>query len=59
MTEDQSQKLPRLRPELTLDKMKELCRGYLPELIGMELVSVSAGKLVSRLKVRHDLMAPN
>ena len=59
MTEDQSQKLTRLRPELTLDKMKELCKGYLPELIGMELVSVSAGKLVSRLKVRHDLMAPN
>jgi len=59
MTEDQSQKLPRLRPELTLDKMKELCRGYLPELIGMELVSVSTGKLLSRLKVRHDLMAPN
>ena len=59
MTEDQSQKVPRLRPELTLDKMKELCKGYLPELIGMELVSASAGKLVSRLKVRHDLMAPN
>ena len=59
MTEDQWQKVPRLRPELTLDKMKELCKGYLPELIGMELVSASAGKLVSRLKVRHDLMAPN
>jgi 1,4-dihydroxy-2-naphthoyl-CoA hydrolase len=42
-----------------LEKMKELCTGYLPGLIGMELVSVSPTKLLSRLAVRHDLMAPN
>jgi len=59
MAEDQLQKLPRLRPELTLERMKELCTGYLPGLIGMELVSVSSAKLLSRLTVRHHLMAPN
>jgi 1,4-dihydroxy-2-naphthoyl-CoA hydrolase len=59
MTEDQSQALPRLRPKLTLEKMNKLCTGYLPGLIGMELVSVSPQKLRSRLTVRHDLMAPN
>jgi uncharacterized protein (TIGR00369 family) len=59
MAEDQLQKLPRLRPELTLERMKELCTGYLPGLIGMELVSVSSAKLLSRLTVRRDLMAPN
>ena len=59
MTADQLQKAPRLRPELTLEKMRELCTGYLPGLIGMELVSLSPAKLLSRLPVRHDLMAPN
>ena len=59
MRRDQSLKLPRLRPGWTPDLMKEQCKGYLPELIGMELVSVIPGKLSSRLKVRHDLLAPN
>jgi 1,4-dihydroxy-2-naphthoyl-CoA hydrolase len=39
--------------------MQKQCKGYLPDLIGMELISVVQGKLYSRLKVRHDLMAPN
>lgn len=39
--------------------MQKQCKGYLPDLIGMELISVVPGKLSSRLKVRHDLMAPN
>jgi 1,4-dihydroxy-2-naphthoyl-CoA hydrolase len=39
--------------------VKKGCEGYLPELIGMELVSVIQGKLSSRLKVRPDLIAPN
>jgi len=59
MGRDQSLKLPRLRLDWTPDIMNEQCKGYLPELIGMELVSVEPGKLSSRLKVRHDLMAPN
>ena len=59
MAEDQRQSEGRLRPELTLERMKALCTGYLPGLIGMELVSVSSGKILSRLNVRHDLMAPN
>jgi 1,4-dihydroxy-2-naphthoyl-CoA hydrolase len=59
MGRDESLKVPSLRPEWTLDIMKEQCKGYLPDLIGMEVVSVIPGKLSSRLMVRHDLMAPN
>jgi 1,4-dihydroxy-2-naphthoyl-CoA hydrolase len=59
MGQDQSLKRPLLRPEWTLDRMQKGCEGYLPELIGMELVSVIQGKLSSRLKLRPDLMAPN
>ena len=59
MPPDQLQKLAGLRAELTLDIMRERIQGYLPELIGMELVSVEPGTLKSRLTVRHDLLAPN
>ena len=59
MGQDQSLKRPLLRPEWTLDRMQKGCEGYLPELIGMEFVSMIPGKLSSRLKVRPDLMAPN
>jgi len=33
--------------------------GYLPALVGFEVVSVSPGKLSARMKVVRDLMAPN
>ena len=33
--------------------------GYLPRLIGIEIVKISAACLVGRLPVRADLLAPN
>ncbi len=39
--------------------MQERLKGYLPELIGMELLSIKKGKLQSRLTVRQNLLAPN
>ena len=59
MTRQRSKTTPRLRTEVTLPFIKERSRGYLPDLIGIEFVSVEPGKLVSRLKIRKDLMAPN
>ena len=59
MGQDQTLKPPRLRSEWSVDRMQEQCRGYLPELIGMEFVEVIPGKLSSRLTVRSELMAPN
>ena len=59
MNEDPSKRPLGFRPELTLDKMQERLKGYLPELIGMELVSIKTGRLQSRLIVRQNLLAPN
>ena len=36
-----------------------LSEGYLPGLIGMEVREVGPGRVVSRLTVRRDLLAPN
>src|SRR6185369_364332 len=33
--------------------------GYLPALIGFEILSVEPGKLQARMKIRKDLLAPN
>ena len=33
--------------------------GHLPGLLGIEIVGLDAGSIMSRLKVRPDLMAPN
>jgi 1,4-dihydroxy-2-naphthoyl-CoA hydrolase len=59
MNRDQSKKPLSFRPEMTLDKMQERLKGYLPELIGMELVSIKPRRLQSRLMVRQNLLAPN
>lgn len=59
MNWDQSKRPLSFRPEMTLDKMRERLKGYLPELLGMELVSIKPGRLQSRLMVRQNLLAPN
>ena len=59
MTGDKSATRPHLRPEMTLRVMREWSKGYLPDLLGMELIDLAPGKLSSRLEVRHELMAPN
>jgi uncharacterized protein (TIGR00369 family) len=47
------------RPDMTLDKMQNRLKGSLPELLGMELVSIKPGRLQSRLIVNQNLLAPN
>jgi uncharacterized protein (TIGR00369 family) len=59
MEQQDSSKQPILRREMTLDGLQKSLRGSLPDLIGMELISVSQGRLTSRLNVRPDLMAVN
>jgi 1,4-dihydroxy-2-naphthoyl-CoA hydrolase len=48
-----------LRPEVTLDYLRNRQRGRLPELLGVELVSLESGVLVGQLPVRPILLAPN
>jgi 1,4-dihydroxy-2-naphthoyl-CoA hydrolase len=48
-----------LRPDVTLDYLRNRQRGCLPELLGVELVSLESGTLVGELAVRPVLLAPN
>jgi 1,4-dihydroxy-2-naphthoyl-CoA hydrolase len=48
-----------LRPEITLDYLRERQRGRLPELLGVELVSLESGTLTGTLTVRPEVLAPN
>jgi len=48
-----------LRPEVTLEILQKRAKGYLPGLIGIEVVSVEPGRLRSRLIARQRLMARN
>ncbi|GAB4176465.1 MAG: PaaI family thioesterase [Rhodocyclaceae bacterium] len=50
---------PRLRGEVTLEILNERGAGYLPGLLGLEILALTPGKLYSRLAVRPDLLAPN
>ena len=52
-------KLARLRPEVTLDILRDRGIGYLPGLLGIEILALTPGVLYSRLPVRRDLIAPN
>lgn len=54
-----SKRPPRLRPGITLEKMHQRNTGYLPDLIGIEWLSVEPGRVTGRMKVRRDLLAPN
>ena len=48
-----------LRPDITLDFLRERQRGRLPDLLGVELVSLESGTLTGKLTVRPELLAPN
>jgi 1,4-dihydroxy-2-naphthoyl-CoA hydrolase len=48
-----------LRPEITLDYLRKRQRGCLPELLGVELVSLESGTLTGKLTVRPEVLAPN
>jgi 1,4-dihydroxy-2-naphthoyl-CoA hydrolase len=44
---------------LTIEEMKTWGRGSLPGLIGFEVLEASPGRLVARMPVRPELLAPN
>jgi 1,4-dihydroxy-2-naphthoyl-CoA hydrolase len=48
-----------LRPEITLDSLRERQRGCLPDLLGVEVVSLESGTLTGKLTIRPELLAPN
>ena len=50
---------PNLSARMTPDYFKSFGVGYLPGLLGIEILSVGESGVESRLMVRKDLMAPN
>jgi uncharacterized protein (TIGR00369 family) len=48
-----------LRPEITPEELNARGAGYLPQLVGIEIVNVSAQGVTSRLALRRELLAPN
>jgi uncharacterized protein (TIGR00369 family) len=43
----------------TIDQLNARGQGFLPGLIGIEFISIEPGKLMSRLALRPELLAPN
>ena len=43
----------------TIDQLNARGAGYLPGLIGIEILSLEPGRLTSRLTLRPELLAPN
>lgn len=48
-----------LRPDVTLDYLRNRQKGRLPGLLGIELMSLGSGTLTGSLLVRDELLAPN
>lgn len=44
---------------ITLEQLNARGKGYLPGLIGIEILSVEPGRVMSRLALRPELLAPN
>jgi uncharacterized protein (TIGR00369 family) len=44
---------------LTIDEIKRLGTGHLPGLIGLEVLAAEPGRLLARMAVRPELLAPN
>lgn len=51
--------MSKLRPELSLALLKERGIGFLPGLLGVEILSLAQGVLTSRMGVEQHHMAPN
>jgi uncharacterized protein (TIGR00369 family) len=43
----------------TIDQLNARGKGYLPGLIGIEILNLEPGRLTSRLTLRPELLAPN
>lgn len=59
MDKESAGKYMRLRPGIDLEKMHLRNKGYLPELIGIEWLSIEPRRVTGRVKIRQDLLAPN
>jgi 1,4-dihydroxy-2-naphthoyl-CoA hydrolase len=46
-------------PMTTIDQLNTRGQGYLPGLIGIEIIGMEPGSLRSRLAIRPELLAPN
>ncbi len=44
---------------ITLEQLNARGEGYLPGLIGVEILSLEPGRVLGRLSVRPELLAPN
>jgi len=54
-----SAKTSSFRPEMTAEVFNSRSAGHLPGLVGLQILSVTAAGLESRLAVRQELLAPN
>jgi len=52
-------KTPQGHPGMTPEHFKTFGAGYLPGLMGVEILTVTAAGVESRMAVRRELMAPN
>ena len=59
MSKESAGKYTRLRPGIDLERMHRRNKGYLPELIGIEWLSIEPRRVTGRVKIRQDLLAPN
>lgn len=48
-----------LRPDVTLDFLRNRQKGRLPDLLGVQLISLDQGQLSGELVIRPELLAPN
>jgi 1,4-dihydroxy-2-naphthoyl-CoA hydrolase len=52
-------KTPQARSGMTPEHFRTFGAGYLPGLVGVEILSVTAAGVESRMAVRRELLAPN
>jgi 1,4-dihydroxy-2-naphthoyl-CoA hydrolase len=52
-------KTPWFRPELTAEVFNGRSAGHLPGLAGVEILTITAEEVRSRMAVRREVMAPN
>ena len=58
-TPDMNTRTPNLERRMTPEHFKTFGDGYLPGMLGVEIVSVGEAGVESRLAVRREVMAPN
>jgi uncharacterized protein (TIGR00369 family) len=49
----------KLRPEVTLERLRERVQIGLPQLVGLQVIALRENALLMRLPVRAEVLAPN